>query len=402
MSKQWEKKYTELIDYVRMHDSIVINKDSIRINNEVRPHFYKLFNDVGLAFLRENSSKYLRQSYLLSKHYKTVKREVSKLIGLRDYVVRTDLRKFLETPQNGLARILLDHLFDLLKMKTDIKTFEQKASRVVELFFKDHFKAGYEKWIILSLVILLDCDQVFQIPLMELDAMELRKHMYLTRDQVPAPKASEQIWLDYKPSPLFVVPDNIFHSIKLKKYVAFKAGFLEPMSTAANPSKGREWYSMKTIVDKYRNLFTRLDIKVYIGNNPEEISLIADKNMICRPDLIVESKVQKDWYQQEELQKLKLHHNILKPKLGTYVVSRLTIPEDAIRELMPEPVAGELPTEGVASRETSAEQTSQELAPEQKSPPEEPEKQPPDIHILTVGYDRSKLEPIVSALMSWQ
>ena len=41
--------------------------------------------------------------------------------------------------------------------------------------------------------------------------------------------------------------------------------------------------------------------------------------MVCRE--------QKDWYEKEELEKIKIYHNSLKPTLGTYIVSREPMPE---------------------------------------------------------------------------
>ncbi|MEE9583700.1 MAG: hypothetical protein V3W01_03460, partial [Dehalococcoidales bacterium] len=90
---------------------------------------------------------------------------------------------------------------------------------------------------------------------------------------------------------------------------------------------------------------------------------------------------QVDWYQKGGLDRVRQNYDFLKPRLGSYVVSRVPVPEEAWRDLMPEPAASG-------------------PVPEQKTPPEEePKEQPLDIHILTVGYDQSQLAPIIDALL---
>ncbi len=108
---------------------------------------------------------------------------------------------------------------------------------------------------------------------------------------------------------------------------------------------------------------------------------MADFSRFCRPDIIVECMEQVDWYQKGGLDKVRQNYDFLKPRLGSYIVSRVPVPEEAWRDLMPEPAASE-PVVG------------------QKTPPEEePKEQPLDIHILTVGYDQSQLAPIIDILL---
>ena len=110
-------------------------------------------------------------------------------------------------------------------------------------------------------------------------------------------------------------------------------------------------------------------------------ALVADFGRFCRPDIIVECMEQVDWYQKEGLDKVRKNYDFFKPRLGSYIVSRLPVPEEAYKDLMPKPAVSK-------------------LAPEQKTAPEEePKEQPLDIHILTIGYDQSQLAPIIDVLL---
>jgi hypothetical protein len=138
---------------------------------------------------------------------------------------------------------------------------------------------------------------------------------------------------------------------------------------ASNASDKREWYPLDPMVDLWPS-----STLTFIADNPEEISLVADAKKICRPDFIIECRGQKDWFEKEGLGKLKLHNDSLKPILGIYIVSKDTVPEKAYKEFV-------------------SKQVSNESASEQ-----EPKKQVANICILTVGFDQTKLEPIINKM----
>jgi hypothetical protein len=71
----------------------------------------------------------------------------------------------------------------------------------------------------------------------------------------------------------------------------------------------------------------------------------------------LECRGQKGWLEKGELKKIKVVHDSLKPILGTYVLSKEPVPERA------------------------------------------PKKQEAGIHILPVDFDKSKLEPLIDALL---
>jgi hypothetical protein len=74
---------------------------------------------------------------------------------------------------------------------------------------------------------------------------------------------------------------------------------------------------------------------------------------------------------------IKLQHHSLKPILGTYIVSREPVPEQAYKDLMPEeslePILEEQRLEQAASKQAG-------------------------IHILTAGFNQLNLVPILDVM----
>lgn len=353
MSNGWQKAYKELKDFVTGNPGIEVGKSVTSIPGDVRPEFYRLFDRVRAAFIEEKFPALLDEASLLSGSYVKVEQEVTELLGLDSISMSAGLRKFLCKPKEGLIEVLFDPLFDFLKGKVDVELFQRRASEDMEATFRGFYQSGYEMWVALCLVKLLDSDKNFHVNLNLPAPKERIRHPPATEGLAPSPEESKCLSFEHQPSPTFTVPDFIVHSTEMNRYVAFRAELVMPISAAFNASEKREWYPLDSILalDPCITL-------IYIDNKPEDISLVADKDRICRPDLIIKCMVKKDWYQKEGLEKVKLHHDTLKPKMGTYIISQ----------------------------ETALEQ--------------ELEKPGEDIYILTVGFDSSKLASVISTLMS--
>ncbi len=393
-SNGWKQEYQKLSEFITEHPEIEIGASSIRIPQSVRTEFYTLFNAVRTVFVEQNFADLLNEAEPLSEEYTKVEGEVIKLLQLEEISLDTRLHRFLHNSFDALARRVYDPLFDLLKGKVDIDTFEGVSSKELRDSFRHLYQSGYVKWVALSLVKLLEADKSYRVIPRELEYEETIKGVRLFEEKTPAPEESKHLIFKHESSPIqFIVPDFIVHSTKVDQYYAIKLGLGKALAEASNTSQKREWYSLDSIV-AMGDGFTF----VYVDKNLEEISLVADKNKICRPDLIIECMEQKNWYEKEGLEKVKLNHDSLKPTLGTYIISRMPVPEQAYKELMPEQAPEGLTPEA-ASTEHTPEQVSSEPTAEQE---QELEKQEVGIHILTVGFDQSKLEPVISALMNQQ
>ena len=86
--------------------------------------------------------------------------------------------------------------------------------------------------------------------------------------------------------------------------------------------------------------------------------MVSDFKKICKLDMVLMCKYQKNWIDKEELEKIRFQHEALKPALGTFIISKEAIPRQALIDSLTEQ----------------------------------------NIHFLTVGFNQLTLEPIINAL----
>ena len=352
MSETWQEAYSELTRFITERSDIKIEANSIRLPDTVRTEFYELFNKVRTAFMQENSLTLLSEATNLSQKYLKAEQDVIKLLKLKNISMMASLSRFLNDPVDELRRGLYDPLFDLLKGLIEAEVFEAKSVQIIEASFKPLYCLGYGKWLILTLVKLAEAKKSFSFVLKELTLYDAHKAGSAVKEDLPIPKESNNISFSHKMESAFIVPDVLIHSARINRYIALRSQIGSAIGTATEASKNREW----SPIDFATVLEPEL-ILVYSDDNPDDISLIADAYNICRPDLIIESRAQEGWFVREGLMKVKAYHNILKPTLGTYIVSKESVPELS------------------------------------------PEEQAEGIHILTAGLDGAKLEPIIEALI---
>jgi len=348
MSKSWQKVYLTLTNFIAKHPDVEIEASHIRLPESVRPEFYMMFNNVKTAFIKQKIPDLLNDTQIIGKNYIGIERELIKLNNLESISVTPAIYRFLHDPIDGLGRDLFDLLFDLLKKNIDNKTFEERALVNIKAAFESLYQIGYEKWVILSLMKLFETDKLFQVSTREFYTHEFRLN-FLEKMIVPRPQESKNLLFKHNREIVaFTVPDLLVHSTKVKKYISLRSQIGEAFSIASDASENREWYP----IDSIKDLVTGLTL-VYLADSHDDISLVADAEKICRPDLIIECRGQNGWYQKEILEKIKLHRDTIKPRLGMFIVSREPVLEYGNKEL------GE------------------------------------GIQLLSVGFDQTKLEPII-------
>ena len=353
---RWYQAYTELNHFITGNREIKIDSHVIAIPQQMRPEFYRLFDGVRTAFIEEEFPRLLDESRRLSESYTKVEEEVIDILRLDDVSMAPCLHRFLREPKNQLIRGLFDLLFDVLKGKKEVETFRQEASRSIEESFKGLYQSGYEKWVALSLVRLLEPHKTFHIPLPQPTSKEIIKRLPTSREPVPVPEESDHLSFNHETMPILIVPDFIVYSVKVDTYIAVRSEFENAMWTAANISREMDWHAFDAISGRNGPLELKPSLILWVADHPEDLALIADSRRVLRPDLIVECIVQKNWYKENGLENVKLRHDVLRPKFGTYVVTREPVPEQVREEL------------GV------------------------------HMHLLTGGFDRSKLDPISDIL----
>lgn len=400
MSSNWQKAYDELKDYISKNPTIEIAPKIVCISSDVRPEFYRLFDKVRSGFLKDNYPALLEKCYVLSKQWDEASRAAVDSLKLESIDLEANTRWFLLDPLDGLIRVLFEPLFDLLKGKNDLAAFEQAAAGMVEDRQIAFSHEGYQSWATLSLLKLLSTDKVYHVPGSEVDK-DPSSHVEMTVDgvQESVPDAVEINKISFAHSHMysFLVPNMIGHSTSLNLFAAFFSDFdyNESRWQARMLTSEREWYGMSNITGEFGRGKLWPDLAIYTSEYWKELVVVADSSRMAQPDIIVEFREEEGWYEKEGLELVKRHYNVLKPKLGSFVVCLEPVPEAAIKELEQKPTLQ--PMGGEATPETTGRPVVTGAAPEAAVQPAAP-----NIHILGVGYDITKLEPIVEAIIKAQ
>ena len=400
MSNNWQKAYDELKDYISKNPTIEIAPNIVCISSDVRPEFYRLFYRVLSGFLKDNFPALLEKSYVLSKKWDEASRVAVDSLKLESIDLEANTRGFLLDPLDGLMRVLIDPLFDLLKGKNDLATFEQTAASMVEDRQIAFSHEGYQSWATLSLLKLLATDKVYHVPASEVD-IDPSSHVAMTvvdSIQKSVPDAVEINKISFAHSHMysFLVPKLIGHSTSLNLFAAFFSDFdyNESRWKARMLTSERKWYGMSNITGEFGRNKLWPNMAIYISEYWKELVVVADCSRMAQPDIIVEFREDSDWYEKEGLETVKRHYNILKPKLGSFVVCLEPVSEAALKELEEKPALQPVAmgTEPVATVEGAPQPLAVVAVDEAVINP------PLNIHLLSVGYDITKLEPIIEAI----
>lgn len=327
--QKWKDIYGELKTYVEEHPDVDIQDNLIDIPRSKQPTFYSIFDKIRDTYIAEEFPELLNEAEHLSTAYLNVAQELTRLLNLEDILMPNDVERFLHKPLDQLRREVFDPLFDLLSGKIGMQRFILETSVNVNSSFKQLYQEGYEKWTVLSLLKLFEPDRIYYVPLRNPGNKQIIKHSVLAKESLPLPVESKIFAFEVGRRQTLLTPDAIIHSARLDKYVAFRTAFTSAMWSANSYSDKREWYSIESLVEEYGLITLRPDLLVYIDDNAEDVSMVADAEKICRPDIVVECidelNVDKN-LMRERLADISSCYGILKPVIGSFVVSRENIP----------------------------------------------------------------------------
>jgi hypothetical protein len=358
MPKTWYQSYLAITDFIASHAEIKIEPSVVRIDESVSDEFYQLHWNAREEFVLETNKALLDEAEIISQKYMQLREDVIKLLGIEKIIAFPRIEDFLNNPKGTLAEELFDLFFDLLKGNVDITRYEEQASSLVYTSFDSYYQQSYEIWLVLSLIKLLEADESFRIDTDQFDNDEYFAHGPGGGARLPAAKELKMLSFRHNWVIGILVADQIVHSSKYGMYYSFRPQIVIPMGEVGElqtTPTNRECLSLPVDIIKYMK---RNAILVYTDKELEELSFIADKRRICRPDLIIECFALNKLFNENSISQITSQHNGFKPKLGTYVISR-----DQIQEQMPETGS-----------------------------------KPNDIHFLSVGFDQSKLEGIISLI----
>lgn len=387
MSDEWINNYNEIREFIAGHPEIQIEPTIVSIPGEVRPHFYHLFDAVRTGYVESKFPVNFAEARQLSTEFAVTEQETIRLLNLKRIDLEPGIRAFLENPGIGLGTGLFDPLFDLLKGKTDQTGFDNVSAGIVKNTFKKYFHYGYEYWTGLSLICLIAPDKVFSVPVRdqildpELASAESRPGFF---EEVPGVTNAETISFDISRLTPYLPPAVILHSEKLQGFAALGVDVREVFRGAGILSRKLEWLKKEDLRARFGRHNLLPDMVLYLRDDPTDLRIVSDYLHIARPDVLVDVMEATDWYESGKLNIIKSQNKALKPKLGSFVICRGTVPETARCEIL---------SDGEQERDLIAKQI------EAQTPPEKMQEASQPIYLLDVGYDRSKLEPIVSALV---
>ena len=411
MELTWQNTLAQLHDYVAYNPGISIGANLVIIPSEVRPEFYRLFDKVESDFIKEYFPNLLEKGYALSRACSEASKTVARQMSLESIDITLSVKWFLNDPLDGLMRSLSDPLFEVLKNKIDTTAFEETGKRLINSAFTNYFKEGYLRWVELAILILLTPDKNYRVPAVDdiADPLMGEGHENPGQRVANVPEAEHFNRLSFQQQPVvsFVVPKVMAWSLRLGRFVALHSEFVEPYWTAREVSRIAEWLDFTALKrdnglakirpdQKIPPDLTKIlpDVAIYLADDLNDITLIADHSRILRPDVSIEVMEDADWFERGKLSSVKRHHSVMKPRFGTFIICREPPPQAALDELSPKPVTvAQQPTASTAKVvETTAPgaqgKPSPELAPEP----------PLDINIATVGYGMSRLESLVEVL----
>jgi hypothetical protein len=242
---------------------------------------------------------------------------------------------------------------------------EKTVTPKIETLFASVFRGGYEKWVVLSLLNLLEVESSFRVFIRNMNPGERSKPAaQAPLEEVPVAQESKSLFFSQPRNAIFTVPDFIAYSPRLHRFVGIRSEFHQSAYNALNASNDREWYGID------RDLLVLMSkglTLVYVAEKVETISLVADVSKFCRPDLVLWCVDPQSMNQTDAISVIGQADSRLKPAGGIYVI-----------------VSGEWREASVSIEGNGKEQPGEESA---------------GIHWLNAGYDRVKLTPLAEALI---
>lgn len=325
MSEVFETAYSNLIEFIRKNPSIEIGDSVTSIPGEVRTDFYSLFNAARTAFIGERFPDLLRRAEALRDIFGQAERDLAGLISLEEPPTANPVLRFLRDPADSMSRELFDPLFDLLKARDTLETFESKSSDRIKDLWPAAFRGAYEKWVVLSLVKLLEPQQALKVEARTLGPGErARAAAYAPFGEASDPEPASAFLFSQPRNALFSGPDLIIRSARLNRFVAFRSEFKEGLYNAINASNDREWIPLDT------DLLVALDsglTLVYVSEQAQDIAMVADATRLCRPDLVLWCLETDSISREEALAQIADYDSRIRPVRGSFILAEGHWPE---------------------------------------------------------------------------
>ena len=338
--QKWKEKYKVLTDYSAANPEIHIDVSEVSIPQHLRDTFYQHFDAIRNELVEEHCKSLPVAADTLSENYVRSEKEIIDLLGLQRVDLPMDLSSFLRNPKEGLTRVLYNRLFELVQGRINMDEFEQLADADLSATTANLWRLGYEPWAALVLIRLFEPDKAFAVDLDE--------------DYMPYVRGLEEIAFGRQFHHVAKrIPEFILHSRKFDKHIAVKMPLAREVETyyipVEPPVKPKKRTGDTSYALDFRTMF------LSFVPNLKDIPVFADihTRKIKSPDLMVEFLMHKELADPDALAGVKKRTEIMKPRLGTCLVVMDPAPDAEI------------------------------------------EKPAENIEVFAVGFDRSRLQPII-------
>jgi hypothetical protein len=304
---RWKAALSQLREFVAKNPEIIISANEISIPQSLRDEFYQRFDAVREGVVTDYLDVLPVNARILSEQYIQAEREVSDLLSIAKVGMPVDLHAFLHNPEAGLIRVLYNRLFDLLQGKIAEDQFEEMAVIDLRASATDLFRLGYERWVGLIMIKLLDPDQAFGVELDE----DLKPYLS---------ELSEISFGRQAHHPTLRIPEFVVHSRKFDCLVAIKMalaleieGYVVAFKPAVKPKK-------KT-GDTSLALDSRVMLLTFL-KGPKDIPIYADIYECTRtsPDFVIDFISKQELGDGNALLQVNRRYEALNPKYGASLI----------------------------------------------------------------------------------
>jgi hypothetical protein len=318
--KDWENALIELKKIIDKNPEIIIQQKLLKIPKLKREEFYEKFDQVRNLFIINYFSYYFENSKKLSKNYLELEKKLIEELSLTKINMSNNIYRFLHNPIKQLRRVIFDLLIDLIMNKISKEEFIKEGKEKIKKEFNKIYNIAFQKYFILLLVDFFEAAEIYNVPLNVPTSTELIKHPVGSKEAVPEPQKTKEISFEVPRRTTIIVPDFIIYSSKLEKYISFRTVLGRAIWEASSVNRERDWLLIEDIIKNHGSTQITPSLMIFIDDNIENISYVADSKRIAVPDFIFEVLDRYNKKRKIKIEKLRKYNKILEPKYGSYFV----------------------------------------------------------------------------------
>ena len=307
-NSRWKREYAVLKDYVAQNPEIHIARNEVCIPEGLRGRFYEYFDNVRRAVVQSWDCPLCSAARSLAQNYAMSEKKLSATLNLGIDLPR-DQSSFLHDPEEGMMRLIHSRLFELIQGKLPEDDFGRMAENDLTANATEMFRTGYEAWAALTLVLLLEPDEIFGVVLNEeseprvagIDTIAFGRQFHHSANRIP---------------------EFIIHSRKSDGYVAFKMPLAREVASYILPI---ELPTQRVLRNRNGDSSAAIDRRmVFLSTVPdlEKPPVFANlhQRSIHSPDITIEFAEEQDLLDPEFISQAQNRVEIMKPRLGGIMV----------------------------------------------------------------------------------